>query len=89
MGITLQIDDAMVASMAETIRKSIARANEQMILSAPELSERLPKLLALPDDELVRGYLQFLFMSMNDTKMLLDRAYVDLFLTSQLATVIY
>ncbi|MBC6498317.1 M24 family metallopeptidase [Weissella confusa] len=28
-------------------------------------------------------------MSMNDTKMLLDRAYVDLFLTSQLATVIY
>ncbi|WP_447408834.1 hypothetical protein ACDP95_00750 [Weissella confusa] len=35
------------------------------------------------------GYLQFLFMSMNDTKMLLDRAYVDLFLTSQLATVIY
>ena len=80
MGITLQIDDAMVASMAETIRKSIpriARANEQMILSA------------LPDDELVRGYLQFLFMSMNDTKMLLDRAYVDLFLTSQLATVIY
>ncbi|MBC6498316.1 hypothetical protein H7R52_03265 [Weissella confusa] len=64
MGITLQIDDAMVASMAETIRKSIpriARANEQMILSAPELSERLPKLSALPDDELVRGYLQFLF----------------------------
>ena len=92
MGITLQIDDAMVASMAETIRKSIpriARANEQMILSAPELSERLAKLSALPGDELVRGYLQFLFMSMNDTKMLLDRAYVDLFLTSQLATVIY
>ncbi|WP_447408833.1 hypothetical protein ACDP95_00735 [Weissella confusa] len=60
MGITLQIDDAMVASMAETIRKSIpriARANEQMILSAPELSERLPKLSALPDDELVRGAL--------------------------------
>ena len=50
-----------------------------MILSRQVNQERLPKLSALPDDELVRGCLQISIHRMNDTKMLLDRAYVDIF----------
>lgn len=91
MGITIQIDDAAVTKIAGAIRTNIprvARTNEAMILANPELSERLPKLTALADDELVRGYLQVFLMSANDTNLLLDKAWIDQFLTMQLATVV-
>ena len=91
MGITIQIDDAAVTKIAGAIRTNIprgARTNEAMILANPELSERLPKLAALADDELVRGYLQVFLMSANDTNLLLDKAWIDQFLTMQLATVV-
>ncbi len=91
MGITIQIDDATVTKIAGAIRTNIprvARTNEAMILANPELSERLPKLAALADDELVRGYLQVFLMSANDTNLLLDKAWIDQFLTMQLATVV-
>lgn len=91
MGITIQIDDAAVTKIAGAIRTNIprvARTNEAMILANPELSERLPKLAALADDELVRGCLQVFLMSANDTNLLLDKAWIDQFLTMQLATVV-
>ena len=91
MGITIQFDDAAVTKIAGAIRTNIprvARTNEAMILANPELSERLPKLAALADDELVRGYLQVFLMSANDTNLLLDKAWIDQFLTMQLATVV-
>ena len=91
MGITIQIDDAAVTKIAGAIRPNIprvARTNEAMSLANPELSERLPKLAALADDELVRGYLQVFLMSANDTNLLLDKAWIDQFLTMQLATVV-
>ncbi|NFA02604.1 hypothetical protein [Weissella cibaria] len=91
MGITIQIDDAAVTKIAGAIRTNIprvARTNEAMILANHELSERLPKLAALADDELVRGYLQVFLMSANDTNLLLDKAWIDQFLTMQLATVV-
>ncbi|NKN29564.1 hypothetical protein [Weissella cibaria] len=91
MGITIQIDDAAVTKIAGAIRTNIprvARTNEAMILANPKLSERLPKLAALADDELVRGYLQVFLMSANDTNLLLDKAWIDQFLTMQLATVV-
>lgn len=91
MGITIQIDDAAVTKIAGAIRTNIprvARTNEAMILANSELSERLPKLAALADDELVRGYLQVFLMSANDTNLLLDKAWIDQFLTMQLATVV-
>ena len=91
MGITIQIDDAAVTKIAGAIRTNIprvARTNEAMILANPELSERLPKLAALADDELVRGYLQVFLMSANDTNLLWDKAWIDQFLTMQLATVV-